>query len=127
MGWDKDVPTLSSRPPRERRGEGISRSVLSFCKKRWTWGEKEMRPVSSYAREGEQGLRSLEPRPAHPAQCTPSWALPETLGLTTGPPVPIESHSLLSPWNEADCCILILRFQSFETRLASAERSCEFV
>lgn len=75
MGWDKDVPALSSRPPRERCGEGISRSVLSFCKKQWMWGEKEMRPVSSCFREGEEeGLRSLEPRPVHPI-LGPAWDL----------------------------------------------------
>lgn len=45
-GWrGEDVPAVSSRPPREHSGEGISCSVLSFCKKRWMWGEKERRPI----------------------------------------------------------------------------------
>lgn len=47
-GWGgEDLPAVSSRPPREHSGGGISCSVLSFCKKRWMWGEKEMRPVGS--------------------------------------------------------------------------------
>lgn len=47
-------------------GEGTSCSVLSFCKKRWMWGEKEMRPVCSLCPGGQgksqgrpQGLCSL--------------------------------------------------------------------
>uniref|UniRef100_Q674X7-5 Isoform 5 of Kazrin n=1 Tax=Homo sapiens TaxID=9606 RepID=Q674X7-5 len=47
-GWRGEaILAVSSRPPREHSGECISCSVLSFCKKRWMWGEKGMRPVCS--------------------------------------------------------------------------------
>nr|XP_033698854.1 kazrin isoform X1 [Tursiops truncatus] len=52
-GGGEDLPAVSSRPPRKHSGEGISCSVLSFCKKRWMWGEKEMRPVGSLCPGGQ--------------------------------------------------------------------------
>ena len=52
-GGGEDLPAVSSRPPREHSGGGISCSVLSFCKKRWMWGEKEMRPVGSLCPGGQ--------------------------------------------------------------------------
>lgn len=132
----EDVPTVSSRPPREHSGEGTSRSVLSFCKKRWRWGEKRNEArlllVSGRARKSpEKGrpgsaLRCGAPHPlwspvSGPVGLSPwTWPL-HSSALTTPPQFPVASRP--SSRKEPDCS----GFPGALACSASGEASCDFV